>query len=90
MEADEEIVNLTRFDLFLPERREFFLENAGVFEFGWLGFFEPPPFLLFFSRRIGISEDDGEIPVLGGSPPHRSRGKADPRPPQRPHRRRLR
>ena len=67
LEADEEIVNLTRFDLFLPERREFFLENAGVFEFGTLGFHEPPPFLLFFSRRIGISEDDGEIPVMGGA-----------------------
>ncbi len=65
VEADEEIVNLTRFDLFLPEKREFFLENAGVFEFGGRGFFEPPPFLLFFSRRIGIVED-GEIPVMGG------------------------
>ncbi len=66
VEADEQIVNLTRFDLFLPERREFFLENAGIFEFGTRGFFETPPFLMFFSRRIGISEDDGEIPVLGG------------------------
>jgi hypothetical protein len=66
VEADEQIVNLTRFDLFLPERREFFLENAGIFEFGVRGFFGPPPFLMFFSRRIGISEDDGEIPVLGG------------------------
>ena len=65
VEADEEIVNLTRFDLYLPEQREFFLENAGTFEFGWRGFFEPPPFLMFFSRRIGISED-GEIPVMGG------------------------
>jgi len=65
VEADEEIVNLTRFDLYLPEKREFFLENAGVFEFGGRGFFEPPPFLLFFSRRIGIVED-GEIPVMGG------------------------
>jgi hypothetical protein len=66
VEADQEIVNLTRFDLFLPERREFFLENAGIFEFGTRSPFEPPPFLMFFSRRIGISEDDGEIPVLGG------------------------
>ena len=66
VEADEEIVNLTRFDLFLPERREFFLENEGIFKFGSQGFFEPPPFLLFFSRRIGISEEDGEIPVMGG------------------------
>nr|NIM47936.1 hypothetical protein [Gemmatimonadales bacterium] len=65
VEADDEQVNLTRFDLFFPEKREFFLENAGIFEFGLRGAFEPPPFLLFFSRRIGIS-DDGEIPVLGG------------------------
>jgi hypothetical protein len=66
VESDDEIVNLTRFGLFLPEKREFFLENAGVFEFGTRGFFEPPPFLLFFSRQIGIKEDEGEVPVMGG------------------------
>jgi hypothetical protein len=66
VESDDEIVNLTRFDLFLPEKREFFLENAGVFEFGARAFFEPPPFLLFFSRQIGIKEDEGEVPVMGG------------------------
>ena len=66
VESDDQIVNLTRFDLFLPEKREFFLENAGVFEFGTRGFFEPPPFLLFFSRQIGIKEDEGEVPVMGG------------------------
>ena len=65
VEADDEQVNLTRFDLFFPEKREFFLENAGIFEFGDRGTFEPPPFLLFFSRQIGIAED-GEVPVLGG------------------------
>ncbi|MBI4521177.1 MAG: hypothetical protein HY701_10090, partial [Gemmatimonadetes bacterium] len=67
VEVDDEQVNLTRFDLFFPEKRDFFLENAGIFEFGLRGFgpFEPPPFLLFFSRRIGIS-DAGELPVLGG------------------------
>ncbi|HUG41325.1 MAG TPA: DUF5916 domain-containing protein, partial [Longimicrobiales bacterium] len=66
VEVDEEQVNLTRFDLFFPEKRDFFLENAGVFEFGLRGFFEPPPFLLFFSRRIGIA-DEGEVPLLGGA-----------------------
>jgi hypothetical protein len=66
VEADDQIVNLTRFDLFLPEKREFFLENAGVFELGARGLFETPPFLLFFSRNIGIKEDEGEVPVLGG------------------------
>ena len=65
VEVDDEQINLTRFSLFFPEKREFFLENAGIFEFGFRGAFEPPPFLLFFSRQIGIAED-GEVPVLGG------------------------
>ena len=65
VESDEERVNLTRFDLFYPEKRDFFLENAGIFEFGTKGFFEPPPFLLFMSRSIGI-RDEEEIPLLGG------------------------
>ena len=65
VEVDDEQVNLTRFDLFFPEKRDFFLENAGVFEYGMRGFGEPPPFLLFFSRRIGIS-DGNEVPVYGG------------------------
>lgn len=63
VEADDQQVNLTRFDLFFPEKREFFLENSGVFEFGARGNFEPPPFQLFFSRQVGIS-DSGAIPVL--------------------------
>lgn len=66
VESDDQVVNLTRFDLFLPEKREFFLENAGIFEFGARGFFETPPFLLFFSRNIGINEDEGTVPVIGG------------------------
>ncbi len=66
VEADEERVNLTRFSLFFPEKRDFFLENAGVFEFGARGGFETPPFLLFFSRRIGLDDDENEVPVVGG------------------------
>ena len=66
VDVDDEQVNLTRFDLFFPEKRDFFLENSGIFEFGFRGIFEPPPFLLFFSRRIGI-HDDGEVPVIGGA-----------------------
>jgi hypothetical protein len=66
VEVDDVQVNLTRFDLFFPEKRDFFLENAGVFEFGLRGFWEPPPFLLFFSRRIGIASQ-GEVPLLGGA-----------------------
>jgi hypothetical protein len=58
---------VTRFDLFFPEKREFFLENASIFDFGWRGFDETPPFLLFFSRRIGIAAaDESPIPVRGG------------------------
>jgi hypothetical protein len=66
VESDDEQVNLTRFELFFPEKRDFFLENAGIFDFGVRGLgADPPPFLAFFSRRIGIA-DEGEVPVLGG------------------------
>jgi hypothetical protein len=65
VEADDQIVNLTRFEVFFPEKRDFFLENAGIFDFGTRGSFETPPFLMFFSRRIGIG-GDAEVPVLGG------------------------
>jgi hypothetical protein len=66
VEVDDQQVNLTRFSLFFPEKREFFLENSGVFAFGAPATFEPPPFLAFFSRNIGINADSGEVPLLGG------------------------
>lgn len=66
VEVDDEQVNLDRFELFFPEKRDFFLENAGIFEFGLRNPFEPPPFLLFFSRRIGIA-DDGPVPIIAGA-----------------------
>jgi hypothetical protein len=66
VEVDDEQVNLTRFSLFYPEKRDFFLENAGIFDVGFGGGFGPPPYQLFFSRRIGIGAD-GEIPILGGA-----------------------
>jgi hypothetical protein len=68
VEADQEQVNLTRFELFFPEKREFFLEGAGLFRFGeraWSPF--QPPSLFFFSRRIGLSEDNEPVPLLGGA-----------------------
>jgi hypothetical protein len=65
VEADDQVVNLTRFELYRPEKREFFLENAGLFDFGTRGSYETPPFLMFFSRRIGIT-GTSEVPVLGG------------------------
>jgi len=66
VEVDDEQVNLTRFELFLPEKRDFFLENAGIFDFGIKNSFEAPPFLMFFSRRIGIADDE-LVPVIGGA-----------------------
>ena len=70
VEVDEEQVNLTRFDLFFPEKRPFFLENSGFFEFG-----TPQEVEIFFSRRIGIDEDQRQVPIDGGV---RLSGKAGP------------
>jgi hypothetical protein len=69
VESDQQQVNLTRFPLFFPEKREFFLENAGLFQVGELvqGEWEPPSTLLFFSRRIGLYDDEYEVPILGGA-----------------------
>ena len=64
VEADEEQVNLTRFDLFFPEKRPFFLENASTFQFG-----QPQSVDLFFSRRIGLSGAASSlqpIPIIAG------------------------
>ncbi len=68
VEADVEQINLTRFPLFFPEKREFFLESASTFDFGEPGFGGPPAMLLFFSRRIGI-EGAGAgriVPIIAG------------------------
>jgi hypothetical protein len=61
VEADDAVVNLSRFSLFRPEKRLFFQERAGVFEFGTGGVSR-----LFYSRRIGIDEDGQPIRILGG------------------------
>ena len=75
-EADEQQVNLTQFSLFFPEKREFFLENSGMFYFGDIpresrlgnARFAPPEeeMLLFFSRRIGLTDKGEEIPIAAG------------------------
>ncbi|RKU19749.1 hypothetical protein C6503_07495 [Candidatus Poribacteria bacterium] len=67
VEADQEQVNLTRFSLFFPEQRPFFLEGASIFDVGIPrpSFRRPPPLLLFYSRRIGLAEGRA-IPLLGG------------------------
>lgn len=69
VEADEQQINLTRFSLFFPEKREFFLENAAIFQFGKVRMrFEPSGDIIpFFSRRIGISKKGELIPILGGA-----------------------
>lgn len=67
VEADDEQINLTRFPLFFPEKREFFLENAGLFQFGSGGGPRSTRVVGFHSRRIGISEDNQEVPLYGGA-----------------------
>jgi hypothetical protein len=62
VEVDELQINLDRFNLFFPEKRPFFLENAGLFSVG-----NPREVEMFFSRRIGISEDGDVLPVEGGA-----------------------
>ena len=62
VEVDEQQINLTRFNIFFPEKRPFFLENAGTFAVGKAGATD-----LFFSRRIGIDEETKSlVPILGG------------------------
>jgi hypothetical protein len=61
VEADDRQINLTRFSLFFPEKREFFLENAQLFNFGILREAQ-----VFFSRRIGLERGE-QVPVLGGA-----------------------
>jgi Domain of unknown function (DUF5916) len=67
VEADDQQINLTRFSLFFPEKREFFLENAPLFDFG-VG----QDTQLFFSRRIGLAGNQ-PVPIIGGA---RLSGKA--------------
>ncbi|MEQ1728340.1 MAG: DUF5916 domain-containing protein [Vicinamibacterales bacterium] len=70
VEADEQQVNLTRFSLFFPEKRDFFLENQGIFTFGnnsggtGNSATSDVP-LLFYSRRIGLA-GGRQVPIWGG------------------------
>jgi hypothetical protein len=61
VEVDEVRTNLTRFPLFFPEKRPFFLENAGIFSAG-----TPQAVDLFFTRRIGIDNLGRPVPIIGG------------------------
>ena len=73
VDVDEQVTNLDRFEIFFPERRQFFLENNDLF--GQNGF---PPARPFFSRRIGIASSDmiingvdstkyGQVPIIYGA-----------------------
>ena len=62
VEVDQQQINLDRFNLFFPEKRPFFLENAGQFSVG-----SPGEVDLFFSRRIGIGPNGEIVPIIGGA-----------------------
>lgn len=62
VDIDEQPVNLTRFNIRLPERRTFFLENTDVFSEFSLNTLRP-----FFSRRIGLDDEGGTVPILYGA-----------------------
>ena len=74
-EADEQQVNLSQFSQFFPEKREFFLENSGLFYVGDAArnnrvSLTPTPdedLLLFFSRRIGLTATGIPVPIIGGA-----------------------
>lgn len=61
VEVDDEQINLDRFTLFFPEKRPFFLENAGLFSVGQSGAVD-----VFFSRRIGLGAAGEQVPIVGG------------------------
>ena len=61
VEADDEQVNITRFDLYYEEKRQFFLERSNLLDFRTGG-----PTTMFYSRRIGLDDDLNPVPVIGG------------------------
>ncbi len=61
VEADDQQVNLTRFSLFFPEKRQFFQERASIFDFRTGGLSR-----LFHSRRIGLTDDGQQVQLYGG------------------------
>ena len=61
-EVDSQVVNLSRFSVFFPEKRDFFLENSGIFLFG-----RAEANQLFFTRRIGLTERGSPVPIDYGA-----------------------
>jgi hypothetical protein len=62
VESDDQQINLTRFSLYIPEKRTFFLERSSVFDFALGGYSN-----LFYSRRIGLSDDGDPVRIYGGA-----------------------
>jgi len=62
VEVDRQVTNLSRFNIFFPERRQFFIENADVFTQFGQGADRP-----FYSRRIGLDAGGNPIPILYGA-----------------------
>ena len=60
-DVDRQFINLDRFSVFLPERRQFFLESAGTFNPGISSWIRP-----FFTRRIGLDDNGLPIPITAG------------------------
>jgi hypothetical protein len=68
-EVDAKQINLTRFSLFFPEKRDFFLDGANYFNFGINGDAENPQntqLIPFFSRRVGLDPEGNPVPVKYG------------------------
>ncbi len=61
VEVDQQVVNLTRFPFFFPEKRAFFLESSGLFDFGTSGRTQ-----VFYSRRVGLDSSGNPVPIIAG------------------------
>lgn len=62
VEVDQQVTNLTRYNIFLPEKRNFFIENSDLF-----ANFGIPPVRPFYSRSIGLDKNGNRIPILFGA-----------------------
>ena len=62
VEVDRQVANITRFSIFFPERRNFFLENSDLFSSYGI-----PPIRPFYSRRIGLDNEGHTIPIIAGA-----------------------
>ena len=61
VEVDQQVINLTRFPFFFPEKREFFLESSGLLDLG-----TPGRVQLFYSRRVGLDTSGAPVPIIAG------------------------